>query len=63
VGFWNLSGRDVTLQVESARYLLAQGKSLRFQLGRQFTWKVDDRTPEDEVIPATAPGVEIVIRH
>jgi hypothetical protein len=63
VAFWNRSDRDITLTVENARYSLPRDGSLRFRLASGFHWQVDDRAAELEVIPATAPGVEIVIRR
>jgi len=63
VGFWNRSDRDITLTVENAKYWLPRDGNLRFRLGSGFHWQVDDRTAESELIPVTAPGVEIVIRR
>jgi hypothetical protein len=63
VGFWNRADRDITLTIENAKYWLPRDGNLHFRLASAFHWKVDDRTAELELIPATAPGVEIVIRH
>ena len=63
VGFWNRSDRDITLTVENAKYWLPRDGNLRFRLASGFHWQVDDRAAEQELIPATAPGVEIVIRR
>jgi hypothetical protein len=63
VGFWNRSDRDITLTVENAKYWLPRDGNLRFRLTSRFHWQVDDRAAEVELIPATAPGVEIVIRR
>jgi hypothetical protein len=63
VGFWNRSDRDITLTVDNAKYWLPRDGNLRFRLASGFHWQVDDRTAELELIPAAAPGVEIVIRR
>jgi hypothetical protein len=63
VGFWNVSGRDVTLTVDSRPRLLPNNQSLRLQLGRQFTWRVDGRASHAERVPADKTALEIVIRN
>jgi len=63
VGFWNRSDRDITLTVENAKYWLPRDGNLNFRLASGFHWQVDDRAAELELIPATAPGVDIVIRR
>jgi hypothetical protein len=63
VGFWNRSDHDMTLTVENAKYWLPREGNLHFRLASGFHWQVDDRAAELELIPATAPGVEIVIRR
>jgi hypothetical protein len=49
VGFHNQAGRDVTLNVEGKSFLLAKDRSrtveLNLDLGRSFSWQVDDRPP------------------
>jgi hypothetical protein len=63
VGFWNLSARDVTLQVSGKTHYLKAGQSLKLDLPRRFLWKVGDREIQTEEVPNQVPGVEIVIRR
>jgi hypothetical protein len=63
VGFWNRSDRDITLTIENAKYWLPRDGNLHFRLASGFHWQVDERSAELELIPATAPEVEIVIRR
>jgi hypothetical protein len=63
VAFWNLSDRDMTLKVAGQVRPLPRGKSVSLQLGRKFTWQVDERRPQEETVAASDPGLEIVIRR
>jgi hypothetical protein len=63
VSFWNLSGRDVTLNVEARSYFLPQGQSLKLALGRQFTWQLSGEEVQAERVPEAFPGVNIIIRR
>lgn len=63
VGFWNLAGREVALQVEGRTYWLAQGQRLKLDVGREFVWKDGDHETQRERLPAGVPGVDIVIRR
>jgi len=63
VGFWNLSGSDVTLTINGETRLLRRGKKLQLELGRQFVWRVNDREPQAERVPDKEAGLEIVIRR
>jgi hypothetical protein len=63
VGFWNVSGRDLTLIIDGRSRRLAQNQNLTLQLGRQFTWQVDQRSPQQADIPAGKRTLEIIIRQ
>jgi hypothetical protein len=63
VGFWNLSGHALRLRVDGRDHRIASGETLKLEVGRQFVWRVDDREPQSEQIPAQAPALEIVIRR
>jgi hypothetical protein len=63
VGFWNVSGRDVTLTVNGEARLLASNQALTLQLGRQFTWRIGGGSPHAEQMPADKAALEIVIRN
>jgi len=63
VGFWNLSGRDVTLRVDGQTHLLGQRQCLKLDLGRNFVWKVGDAEAQVEQMPAGVPSMELVIRR
>jgi hypothetical protein len=63
VGFWNVTSRDLTLTVEGQTRLLPRNQSLTLRLGRQFSWRVDQRTPQTAQVPANKSTLEIVIRQ
>jgi hypothetical protein len=63
VGFWNVSGRDLTLTVDGQRRVLPRNRSITLSLGRQFVWQVDERTAQNEDIPAGNSTLEIVLRR
>ncbi|MBV9123034.1 MAG: hypothetical protein JO112_06740, partial [Planctomycetes bacterium] len=63
VGFWNLSGQDVTLKVDGQSHLLAQGKNLRLDLGREFVWRVNDREAQSQQVPSAEAALDIIIRR
>jgi hypothetical protein len=63
VGFWNVTGRDLTLTVDGQTYVLSRGRSLTLNLGRQFVWRVDQRPAQAEAVPAGNGTLEIVVRQ
>jgi hypothetical protein len=63
VAFWNLTDRDMTLKLAGQHWPLPRGKSLSLELGRKFTWQVDERPPQEGNVAAGDPGLEIVIRR
>lgn len=63
VGFWNVSGRDVTLTINGQARLLPRDRSLTLDLGRQFIWQVDARPAQTERVPADNSTLEIVVRQ
>jgi len=62
VGFWNLTGRDVTVSVDGNRQIIPLGKSLKLQVGRQFVWQVGGHEALTEKVPTENSGLEIVLR-
>jgi hypothetical protein len=63
VSFWNLAGRRLTLKVDGRSVVLEASKKMSFDLGRHFVWRVDDRDPQNETVPAEESGLEIVVRR
>lgn len=63
VGFWNLSGRDVVVQIGGGPHIVPLGQSLKLVLNRQFVWQVEGQAPQTEQLPDGVPGMEIVIRR
>jgi hypothetical protein len=62
VGFWNLTGRDVTVSVDGKQQIIPQGKSLKLQVGRQFVWQIGGHEALTEKVPTENSGLEIVLR-
>lgn len=63
VGFWNVSGRDLTLTIDSRAYVLPRNRSVTLDLGRQFTWRIDQRALQNENVPEGNSTMEIVLRR
>ena len=62
VGFWNLTGRDVTLLVDGHTHFLQKDHAVTLDLGRQFTWEMDKGEPRNVQVPADQHTHEIVLR-
>jgi hypothetical protein len=63
LGFWNLTGRDVTVSVDGKTQVIPQGKSLKLQVGRQFVWQLGGHEALTEKVPTENSGLEIVLRR
>jgi hypothetical protein len=63
VGFRNLSGRAVTLQVEGQARTLLAGQTLSMQLPRRFAWQVQGRESQSQLVPEGESALEIVLRR
>jgi hypothetical protein len=61
VGFWNLTGRDITLTVDGKTRTLAKNRSLSLELGREFSWQVDRWPAHIERVP-DGLAHEVVLR-
>jgi hypothetical protein len=63
IGFWNLTGRDITLTVGGTTRTLGKNRALTVELEREFSWQVD-RLPEHiERVPDGKTAYEVVIRE
>jgi hypothetical protein len=63
VGFWNLSGRDVTLVIDGTARTLAKDRSVTLDLERQFTWQVAGQPQHVERVREAQTTLELVIRN
>jgi hypothetical protein len=63
VGFWNVSGRTLTLTIDGKTQVLAPNQNLTLRLGRQFAWRVDQGSSQTEHVPADKNTLEIVLRR
>ncbi|SRR5260370_1281193 len=62
VGFWNLTGRDVTVSVDGKPQVIPRGKILKLQVDRQFVWQVGGHEAQKEKVASENSGLEIVLR-
>lgn len=62
VGFWNLTGRDVTLTVGSKTVTLAKNREITLDLERQFSWRIDGRSMQIGRVPDGATTHEVAIK-
>jgi hypothetical protein len=64
VTFWNLTDHAITLKVgDQLQRIVRNEQSRPLELDRQFIWRVDDREPQTERVPAGETGLVIVIRR
>jgi hypothetical protein len=62
VGFWNLSGRDLTITIDGKTMKLARDRAVTLDLDRQFTWQVEGRPQHVERLPDGQATHEVVIQ-
>jgi hypothetical protein len=62
VGFWNLSGKDVTLVIDGRPHSLARDRALTLELPRVFSWQVDQEAAQQGRVPEGKTAMELVIR-
>jgi hypothetical protein len=64
VDFWNLTGKDLVLQVNGeAPLVLPRNKNLPVAAGHQFTWQVEGHETQTTRVPNGEPTLQIVIRR
>jgi hypothetical protein len=61
VGFWNITGREVTIVVNGQSRSLARNQSLTLELARTFNWQMDGRQ-NSESVPDGQSTFDIVLR-
>lgn len=62
VGFWNLTGRDVTLLIEGQKHTLPRNRAITLTLTRKFTWRLDDGDMRTENVPRDQGTFEVLLR-
>ncbi len=62
VGFWNLSGKDVTLVIDGQARALPRDRALTLELPREFAWQVDQQPARTEHVAEGKSAHEVVIR-
>ena len=62
VGFWNLTGRDVKVNVNGQDRVVPRDRAITLDLAREFTWKLDGQAAQVQV-PADKNAHEIVLRR
>jgi hypothetical protein len=63
VGIWNLSDRDVQVQVDGQTRTLPRGRKWTGEVPRQFRWQVVGKEARAEQVPEYEAGLEIVLRR
>lgn len=62
VGFWNLTGKDMTIRVDGKDHTLPKDRSFTLELDRQFTWQSAGKEPTAERVPEDQNAYEVIIR-
>jgi hypothetical protein len=63
VGFWNLSGRDVTLVIDGKAWQLSKDRAVTLDLDRNFAWQIQGGTQRVERVPDGLAAHEVLIRE
>ena len=63
VGFYNHTGRDLSLTIEGRVVTLPAMTYLHAQLPPTFTWQCDDKPAAKATVPADATGLDVLIRE
>lgn len=63
VGFWNLSGREVTLTIDGKTWTLPKDRSVTVDLDRQFSWQVVGQPLHVERVADGQASHEVLIRE
>jgi len=62
VGFWNLSGRELTIKVDGANRVVPRDRAVMLELGREFVWQAEGREPNVVRVPPGQTTHEVVLR-
>jgi hypothetical protein len=62
VGFWNATGRDLTLTIDGRPRTLARDRAVTLDVDRTFVWRVDDGAAKTEQVPTQERTFEVIIR-
>jgi hypothetical protein len=62
VGFWNLSGRDLTIKVNGTARVVPRDRAVVLDLRREFVWHAQGREPQRVLVPPDKGTHEIVLR-
>jgi hypothetical protein len=62
VGFFNHTDRDLRLTVEGQSITLPRRHHIAARVPPRFVWKLEDGAEQKTEVPASAPGLEVVIR-
>ncbi|MFO0965486.1 MAG: hypothetical protein U0793_07855 [Gemmataceae bacterium] len=62
VGFWNLTGKDVELNVAGKTLRLRKDQATTVELERQFTWNIVGQPPAQERVAEDRAFHEIILR-
>jgi hypothetical protein len=62
VGFWNITGVDVTLTIDGQARQLPKDRAVTILLQRSFVWQISGRAPQTERIPSDRNTHEVILR-
>ena len=62
VGFWNQSGRELTLVIAAKTHQVPHDRAITLEVPRTFVWQIDQQPARTEKIAADRPSHEILIR-
>lgn len=62
VGFWNLTGKEITVRVEGKDQVLPKDRAVTIELDRQFSWQAPGREQTMERVPEDQNVYEVIIR-
>ncbi|GEM_PF-3665994 len=62
VGFWNITGGEVTLSIDGTARTLAKDRAVTLELARMFVWQLSGHGPQTERVPDGQSIFEVILR-
>jgi len=62
VGFWNITGRDLTVHVDGQPRKIAKDQAVTIDLARTFVWQIGDGVVQTERVAEDRGSYEVILR-
>lgn len=62
VGFWNVTGKDVQLEVDGQMRTIPKDRAITLDMDRRFVWRLDSGPENLERVPDEQNYFEVILR-